>query len=248
MVGQDRGRVGEEDDRHHGMTSPEGFRKAQRALHIAQKFEIPILTLIDTPGPYSTIDSEERGLGNTIATTMAEIGSLETPSIAVVIGEGGSEGALALAVVDRVLMMENAIYTIVSPEDAADLIFQDVSKADKVVESLRLTAQDCKELGIADAIVQEPPGGAHTSPAESARHLERVLMQELALLQSKSVRRLLSSRYKKFRNMGEYNSYFRAAIAKEISSLQGFVTSSVKRMAGKNSEETTDSEIVEGPT
>ncbi len=236
VIGQERGRAGDAVERHRGMTSPEGFRKAQRALHLAQKFKVPLVTLIDTPGPYSTLDSEERGLGNTIATTMADIGSLETPSIAVVIGEGGSEGALALAVADRVLMMENAIYTIISPEDAADLIFQDAAKADEVAESLRLTAQDCKELGIVDSVVQEPPGGAHTNPDESARHLERVLMHELAEVQSRSMKRVLSDRYKKFRKMGEYSSYFRTAITREVNSLQGLVATGVKRIARRRTE------------
>ena len=231
IVGQERGRGDEGVDRHEGRTSPEGFRKAQRAIRLASKFGIPLITLIDTPGPFQSLDAEERGLGNAIANTMSLMSALEAPSIAVLIGEGGSEGALALGVANRVLMMQNAIYSVISPEDAAGLIYQDEARAEEVAESLRLTAQDCKELGIVDLVVQEPRGGAHRNPDEAARQLRRVLLQEMAELQAKSARRILSDRYKKFRKMGEYGSHFRAAITREVNALQGLVSTGVRRMA-----------------
>ena len=248
VIGQERGRGGDTAQRNDGRTSPEGFRKAQRAIQLASKFEVPLITLVDTPGPYPSLDAEERGLGNAIATTMAQMAGLKAPSIAVVIGEGGSEGALALGVANRVLMMEKAIYSIISPEEAAGLIFQDESRADEVAESLKLTAQDCLELGIVDQVVQEPGGGAHTNPDEAARQLRRVLLQELAELQSMHSRRVLAHRYKKFRKMGEYSSHFRAAITREVNALQGFVATGVKRIArrGDKTPEELPAALVDG--
>ena len=220
--------------------SPEGFRKAQRAFDMAEKFKLPIVTLLDSAGPDVSLESEQHGLGGAIATTIARLSGIGTPTIAVVIGEGGSEAALAFGVVDRVLMMENAIYSAISPEGAAELIYQDEGRAEEVARSLKLTAHDCREYGIVDLLVQEPPGGAHTDHDESARQLERVLLQELSELQSKSVRGLLKDRYKKFRNMGEYSSYFRAAINREASALQGLVSSSVRRIARRQTSEQTE--------
>ena len=238
VLGHDRG--SDDGPDNDGRMSPEGFRKAQRAIRLADKFDFPLLSLIDTPGPDTTLAAEERGLGNAIATTMAEIAGIEVPSIAVVIGEGGSAAALALGVADRVLMMENAIYSAVSPEEAAEMMFQDPSKAEEAAESLRLTAQDCRELGIADRLIPEPPEGAHTNPDDAARQLRRVLVEELADLQSKSQKRRLRDRYKKFRKMGEYSSHFRAAIRREVDALQGFVATGVKRVARRGPAESAD--------
>ena len=235
VIGQERGRAGDAAERNEGMTSPEGFRKAQRAVRLASKFNVPLITLIDTPGPKVSLEAEERGLGNAIANTMADMASLKAPSIAVVIGEGGSEGALALAVANRVLMMENAIYSIISPEDAATLIYQDEARADEVAESLKLTAQDCTELGIVDVVVQEPPGGAHTNPDEAARQLRRIVLQELAELQAKHWRTVMGNRYKKYRKMGEYSSHFRTAVTREVNSLQGLVSTGVRRISRRKS-------------
>ena len=230
-VGQERSRVSDKG------ISPGGFRKAQRAFDMAEKFEMPILTLIDSTGPDVSIESEERGLGGAIATTIARLSGISTPTIAVVVGEGGSEAALAFGVADRVLMMENAIYSTISPEGAAELIYQDEGRAEEVAESLKLTAHDCREYGIVDLLVQEPPGGAHTDPDEAARQLRRVLLQELSGLHSRSSRSILRDRYKKFRNMGEYSSYFRAAINREASALQGLVSSGVRRIARRQASE-----------
>ena len=237
VVGQERGRVDEPVERREGRTSPEGFRKVQRAIALASKFDLPLITLVDTPGPYASLDAEERGLGNAIGGTMARMAAHKAPSIAVIISEGGSEGALALAVADRVLMMEHAIYSIISPEDAAGLIYQDEARADEVAGSLKLTARDCEELGIVDLVVQESPGGAHTNPDESARQLRRVLLQELAELQSGSRKRRLSRRYKKFRKMGEYGSHFRAAVTREVDALQALVATGVRKIARRSAQE-----------
>ena len=232
--------IGQERRRADGRgISPGGFRKAQRAFDMAEKFKLPIVTLLDSTGPDVSIESEQQGLSNAIATTIARMSGNGMPSIAVVIGEGGSEAALAFGVADRVLMMENAIYSTISPEGAAELIYQDEGRAEEVAESLKLTAHDCREYGIVDLLVQEPPGGAHTDPEEAARQLRRVLLQEIAELQSKSARSLLKDRYKKFRNMGEYSSYFRAAITREANALQGFVSSGVRRIARRQQEDQT---------
>ena len=232
VVGQERGRGGESGDRRDGRPTPEGFRKVQRVLGLAAKFELPVITLIDTPGAHTSLDAEERGLGSALANTMARMAQLEVPSISVVIGEGGSEGALSIGVADRVLMMENAIYTIISPEDAASIMYQDVGRAGEVAESLRLTSKDCLEMGIVDRVVQEPPGAAHNNPDEVARELRSVLLGELAELESMSSRRRMHRRYKKFRNIGEYSSRLRTAIAREVDALQGYVVSGVKKAAG----------------
>ena len=233
VIGQERGRGHNAAEHADGRTSPEGFRKAQRALRLASKFDLPLITLIDTPGPNLSLEAEERGLGNAIATTMALMAGLQIPTVSALIGEGGSAGALALGVADRVLMMEHAIYSTISPEDAAELIYQDEARADEVAESLRLTAHDCLELGIVDIVVPEPPGGAHTNPDEAARQLRRTLLQELAELQSMSKRRMLKKRYEKFRNMGEYSSHYKTAITREVNALRGFVATGVRRIAGR---------------
>ncbi len=241
VIGHERGRGDDAASRNDGRVSPEGLRKAQRVVGLASKFNIPLITLIDTPGPVQSLDAEERGLGNAIAMTMASMAGLGAPSIAAVIGEGGSEAAIALAVADRVVMMENAIYSIMSPEDAADLIYQDENRAEEVATALRLTAYDCHELDIVDAVVQEPPGGAHKSPDEAARNLRRVLLRELADLQSMSKRRMLSRRYKKYREAGRYSSRFRAAITREVDALQGFVATGVRRIARRGGSKSDDS-------
>lgn len=199
-----------------GQTMPEGFRKAQRIMKLASKFNLPIVTLIDTPGPAQSLESEERGLGNIIATTISGMAGLPVPSIAVIIGEGGSEAALALGLADQVLMLENAIYSSISPEVAAALIYRDETKAPELAESLKLTAADCIDMRIVDMIVQEPDGGAHTNPNEAARNLKRALMSVLAVLRDTSTKKLLKERYKKFRKMGEHSSLFRLAVARKV--------------------------------
>jgi acetyl-CoA carboxylase carboxyl transferase subunit beta len=228
VIGQETGHDVTARERHEGRTYPEGFRKADRVMRLASKFELPLITFVDTPGPYYGRESEERGLGNAIASTMALMSRLSIPTISVVIGEGGSEGALAFGVADRILMLENATYSVTSPENAAALLYGDSPGVQKVPKPLKLSARDCHELGIIDLIVDEPSGGAHRNPGESALRLKNVLEEEMTTLRDLSTKRLLRDRHKKFRNMGEYSSYFRLALAKEVSSLQSYVSHRVR--------------------
>ena len=243
VIGQERGRRGDPVERNGGRTSPEGFRKALRAADLADKFDLPVITLIDTPGPLLSLEAEERGLGHTIAAMMARMAGLSAPVVAVITGEGGSEGALALGLANRVLMLENAIYTVISPEEAAGLFYQDQTRAEEAAESLRLTASGCEELGIIDQIVQEPPGGAHVNPDEAARHLRRALLKELSELQPRRRSGHAAERRKKFRNMGEYSSSFRSSISRDVHRLQGLASAGMRRIGRRS---TPDPENHEG--
>ena len=230
VIGQEKGHDVTARERHEGRTYPEGFRKAERMMRLSSKLQLPLITLIDTPGPYYGRESEERGLGNAIASTMALMAQLPVPTISVVIGEGGSEGALALGVADRLLMLEKAAYSVTSPENAAALLYRESPDAGQVTNPLMLTAQDCLELGIIDAIVAEPPEGAHVNPNETALRLKAALEAEMAALTACSTKRLLRDRYRKFRKMGEYSSHFRVALAQEVSHLQRSVAHGVRRI------------------
>ena len=192
-------------------------------MSLAAKFMLPIVTFIDTPGAYPGLDSEERGVGNAIARCLALMSDLPTPIVSVIIGEGGSEGALAFGVADRILMLENAIFSVIPPERAAVLLYRDASRAEEVAPALRLTAADCAELGVADVVVPEPKGGAHVDPDETARQLRRFILDELSQLQGASASRLVRARYDKYRRIG---SYFRfgTAVSRERSQLQEFIS------------------------
>ncbi|MBM3132062.1 MAG: acetyl-CoA carboxylase carboxyl transferase subunit beta, partial [Chloroflexi bacterium] len=156
--------IGHQRDKHDGRISPEGFREAQRGMKLAGKFGLPLIHLVDTPGAYPGPESEERGIGNAIAKTMALLTDLPTPVITVIIGEGGSEGAMAFGIADRVLIMENAYLSVISPERAASIFYRDPERAHELATALKLTAADCKELGVVDIVVPEPRGGAHNDP------------------------------------------------------------------------------------
>jgi acetyl-CoA carboxylase carboxyl transferase subunit alpha len=190
--------------RNFGMPKPEGYRKALRAMQMASKFSRPVITFMDTPGAYPGIDAEERGQAEAIARNLREMARLATPVLAVCIGEGGSGGALALGVGNIVLMMENAVYSVISPESCAAIIYRDSGKAEQAAAALRITAEDLLELGLIDGIVPEPAGGAQEdldAAAESLReHLRRGL-DELALM---NATRLVDHRYAKFRKMGNF--------------------------------------------
>ena len=203
IIGQERGDENN-DAVNDGMTSPAGFRKAVRLMKLAEKFEIPVITLIDTPGPNQGASSEIGGLGSSIASTMSVMASLNVPTIAAIIGQGGSEGALALAIADRVLMMQNAIYTAMAPEEAADLMFDKSTSNEEVAESLRLTAADCLELNMVDEIVGEPITAAHESPDAAARQLRRIILTHLTDIGNWSNFRRSRRRYRKFRQIGEF--------------------------------------------
>ena len=237
VIGHERGHGDLSAYRRDGRAYPEGYRKAQRAMRLAAKLRLPVITFVDTPGAHPGIDSEQRGIGSAIAQTLALMSSLPVPSVCAVIGEGGSEGALALSVADRILMMERAIYAPISPEAAAAILLRDARRAAEVAPSLKLTAYDCLELGVIDAVVPEPQGGAHQDPEVAAKALEAQLVQELKLLQPMPVKALLKERYEKYRKMGEYTSYFHATIAREVDSLQEFVKSWFPGLFGKGSEE-----------
>ena len=232
VIGQQRDQtLDSTDEGSNARTMPEGFRKAQRALRIAEKFELPVITLVDTPGANLSSEAEERGLGHAIASTLALISSLTVPTISTIIGEGGSSGALALGIADRVIMLENAIYSAVSPEEAAELIYQDEEKAEEVVGSLRLTARDCMEMEIVDQVVPEPSQGAHRDHHEASRLLKRALLQNLADLQTVSKRKRLNTRTKKFRNMGEYSSRLKSTITREVNTLRGTILKRTKEIS-----------------
>jgi acetyl-CoA carboxylase carboxyl transferase subunit alpha len=205
IVGQQKGRdTKEKIRRNFGMVHPEGYRKALRLFQMAAKFHKPILTFVDTPGAYPGIGAEERGQSEAIARNLREMSALPTPIVVVVIGEGGSGGALGIAVGDRVLMMENAIYSVISPEGCASILWRDSAKAPQAAEALRLTAPDLLDLGIIDEIVREPVGGAHRDPAGAAAILKERILAALSELLPMPKDELLRQRRAKFANMGKF--------------------------------------------
>src|SRR6266852_714383 len=189
--------------RNFGTPHPEGYRKSLRIMKVAEKFRRPIFTLVDTDGAYPGIHAEERGQAEAIAHNLREMARIEVPIIATVIGVGGSGGALAIAVADRVLMMENSIYSVISPEGCAAIMWRDASKKALAAEAMKITAKDLNELGCIDGIIPEPPGGAHTDHAQAAELLDTALQQHLAAVRKMPVDELLETRYKKFRDMAQ---------------------------------------------
>jgi acetyl-CoA carboxylase carboxyl transferase subunit alpha len=205
VVGHQKGRdTKQRSYRNFGMPKPEGYRKALRAMKLAEKFGRPIITLIDTPGAYPGIDAEERGQAEAIAFNLREMAKLTVPVIVTVIGEGGSGGALAIGVGDQVLMLENAIYSVISPEGCAAILWKDAKLADKAAEGLRLTAQNLLEEKIVDQIIQEPTGGAHTDYDQAARYLDSALSERLAEAVSCTQEERLTRRYDKLRQFGRW--------------------------------------------
>jgi len=205
VIGHEKGRdTKEKIERNFGMPHPEGYRKAIRIMKLAEKFKRPIFTFIDTPGAYPGIGAEERGQSQAIAESLMAMGSLKTPIIATVIGEGGSGGALALGVADKILMLENAIYSVISPEGCAAILFKSAESAPIAAESLKITAQDLKELGIIDCIVREPLGGAHLQPKKMYRLLRRALRNSLKEIINIDLDELVELRHRKFYSMGRF--------------------------------------------
>src|SRR4051794_8636448 len=203
IIGQQKGRDTKEKLlRNFGMPKPEGYRKALRVMQLASKFRRPILTLVDTPGAYPGIDAEERGQAEAIAYNLREMSRLQTPVVSVVIGEGGSGGALALGVANRVYMLENAYYSVIAPESCAAIIWRDSKKAPLAAAALHLTAPDLLALKIIDGIVPEPPGGAHLNPDAAIASVGSTLRKALEDLSAASEQQLLDDRYSKFREMG----------------------------------------------
>jgi acetyl-CoA carboxylase carboxyl transferase subunit alpha len=205
VIGHQKGRDTRENiARNFGMPHPEGYRKALRFMQLAAKFHTPVITFIDTPGAYPGIGAEERGQAEAIARNLSEMSGLATPIVCVVTGEGGSGGALAIGVGDRVLMLEYAIYSVISPEGCAAILWNDAAKAPDAAELMRVTAPDLLRLGVIDAIVPEPPGGAHRNWTETASNLRVALSDHLWQLRSKSGRELIEARYVRFRRIGVF--------------------------------------------
>jgi len=205
VIGHQKGRDTKQRlARNFGQPKPEGYRKALRVMQLAAKFGRPIITLIDTPGAYPGIDAEERGQGEAIARNLREMARLSVPIIVTVTGEGGSGGALAIAVGDRVNIFENSFYSVISPEGCASIIWRDASKAETAAVAMKITAQDLKDLGIVDEIIAEPEGGAHMDHEAAARLLGAVLDTQLTMLTNQPVPALVKARYDKYRKMAQY--------------------------------------------
>ena len=212
LIGHQKGRdTKEKIYRNFGMPKPEGYRKALRVMHMAAKFSRPILTLVDTPGAYPGIEAEERGQAEAIAYGLREMASLETPIIVTVTGEGGSGGALAVAIGNRVNMLEYSIYSVISPEGCASILFRDASRAEEAATAMKITAPDLKRLELVDEVIAEPPGGAHVNHEQIFRSVDDVLKRQLAELSTLSPQELIEDRYQKFRNMGRLGKEFEEA-------------------------------------
>jgi acetyl-CoA carboxylase carboxyl transferase subunit alpha len=205
ILGHQKGRdTKEKIRRNFGMPRPEGYRKAERIMKLAEKFGRPVLSFVDTPGAYPGIDSEERGIAEAIARNLLEMSRLRTPILAVVTGEGGSGGALGIGLADVVLMLEHSVYSVISPEGCAAILWKNQSKAKEAAEAMRLTAADCKALGVVDEVIPEPSGGAHSDPVAAIELVGRRLHDHLDRLRRVAVGELLETRYRKFRAMGAW--------------------------------------------
>ncbi|KPL05589.1 MAG: acetyl-CoA carboxylase subunit alpha [candidate division Zixibacteria bacterium SM1_73] len=205
FIGHQKGRRTQERiERNFGQPTPEGYRKALRVMKLAEKYRFPVVTLIDTPGAYPGIKAEERGQAEAIAYNLREISKLKVPVVNIVIGEGGSGGALAIGVGDVLLMLENSFYSVISPEGCAAILWRDQSAAAKAAENLKIRAQDLIELGIADKIIPEPPGGAHINPEQTFKNVDKQLNMILKRLEQRNTEELLEERYKKFRKIGVF--------------------------------------------
>jgi len=205
VIGHQKGRDTKENlERNFGCAHPEGYRKALRMMRLAEKFGLPIVTFIDTPGAYPGIGAEERGQAEAIAYNLREMTDLKTPVLIFVIGEGGSGGALGIGIGDKIYVMENAYYSVISPEGCAAILWKERTKASDAAASLKLTAKDLFELHIIDGIIKEPLGGAHRNPAEAAENIKKVIKKDLAALKNIPVEKLVDTRYDKIRAVGVF--------------------------------------------
>jgi acetyl-CoA carboxylase carboxyl transferase subunit alpha len=203
VIGHQKGRDTKENlKRNFGMAHPDGYRKALRLMKLAEKFGAPVVTLVDTPGAYPGLGAEERGQAEAIARNLIDMASLRTPTITAVIGEGGSGGALAIGLADRVIMLENSVYAVISPEGCAAILWKDASQRERAAEALKLTAEDLLQLGVIDEIVPEPPGGAHSDPDAAAEALGEALRRQLRALRKIRVEKLLKRREEKYLSLG----------------------------------------------
>ncbi|MDY7227926.1 acetyl-CoA carboxylase carboxyltransferase subunit alpha [Hyalangium rubrum] len=206
LLAHQKGRSTKENmARNFGMPRPEGYRKARRLMELAERFEKPILTFVDTPGAYPGIGAEERGQAEAIAVNLEVMSRLKVPIISAVIGEGGSGGALAIGVGNRVLMLQNSVYSVISPEGCASILFRDSTQADRAADALKLTAKDLLGMKVIDEVVPEPAGGAHRDPAKAAENLGKVLRKHLSELAELTPQELVKDRYEKFRALGVFS-------------------------------------------
>ena len=206
LIGQQKGRdTKEKVRRNFGMPRPEGYRKAKRLMEMAEKFKLPILTFIDTPGAYPGVDAEERGQSEAIARNLYVMAALKTPIVSTVIGEGGSGGALAIGVCDRLMMLEYSTYSVISPEGCASILWKSAEKAPEAAEAMGLTAPRLKELGLVDFIINEPLGGAHRDPDATAAAVKTALIESLERLETIPIDKLLDQRYERLMKYGNYN-------------------------------------------
>ena len=205
IVAQQKGRdTKEKISRNFGMPQPEGYRKALRLMRMAEKFGLPVLTFIDTPGAYPGVGSEERHVSEAIAVNLREMSALRVPTISVVVGEGGSGGALGIGVTDRVLIFENSYYSVISPEGCAAILWKDGAAAAQAAEALKLTAADLARFGVVDEVIEEPLGGAHHDPAQATQALKYALQKHLNDLRALPADRLVALRYERYRHLGVY--------------------------------------------
>jgi len=206
LIGHQKGRnVKERTFRRFGMPNPEGYRKALRLMKLAERFNVPIVTFIDTPGAYPGVGAEERGQAEAIAVNLEEMSLLKVPVISIVIGEGGSGGALGIGVANRVLIMEYAYYSVISPEGCAAILWKDGTQAPRAADALKLTGKDLLKLGVVDAIIPEPMGGAHNNAKQTAKILKEQLIAELKRFDNMTEDEIVNTRYNKFRNLGVFS-------------------------------------------
>ncbi|MEE2611028.1 MAG: acetyl-CoA carboxylase carboxyltransferase subunit alpha [Pseudomonadota bacterium] len=205
VIGHQKGRdVKEKVSRNFGMPKPEGYRKAQRVMRIAERFGLPLLTLIDTPGAYPGVDAEERGQSEAIASSLSIMTGLKVPIVSVIIGEGGSGGALAIGICDRLLMLEYSTYSVISPEGCASILWKSADKAEEAAQALKLTSKDLTEKAVVDEIIMEPHGGAHRNPNEMAVTLRAVVIRHFDELDARPIEHILDTRYRRLMSYGQF--------------------------------------------
>jgi acetyl-CoA carboxylase carboxyl transferase subunit beta len=232
VIAQERGRGSDAARRKGGRAGPGGYRKALRLMRLAVNLRLPLLTLVDTPGAELSVDAEAGGLAWTISACLAELSALPLPVVSVVIGEGGSGGALALSVGDRVLMQENAIYSVIAPEGAAAILYHSRDRAPEVAAALKLTAADCRRLGVVDVVVAEPPGGAHRDPDRAAELLGKATLIALQELVRVPAAKLVEARYRKYQGMGRYDTRLHRLVNHWLSDARSAAARAVGRLLG----------------
>lgn len=207
IIAQQKGRSpAENKERYFGMARPQGYRKANRMMHLAERFKFPIISIIDTPGAYPGLESEENNIGGAIAASIMSMIEIAVPTVAVIIGEGGSGGAVAIGAADRLLMLENAIFSVISPEGAAAILWKSKERVKEAAAALKLTAPELLDMGVIDEIVPEPLGGAHKDMAQTASALKQSLVHHLDELSEQTIDEIISSRYQRYRDVGRYRT------------------------------------------